>query len=95
MTETMGPAIGGQHEDSAGHSALADLAPALSDAEITRDHLAHGAPIAVVDLGPQNCRWPFGDPRSADFEFCRRRKLGGGPYCPEHAALAFERPGCT
>ena len=94
MTETMGSAAG-QHQDSAGHSTPANLAPALADAEIASDHLADGAPIAVVDLGPENCRWPLGDPRSADFEFCRRRKLGGGPYCPEHAALAFQRPGCT
>ena len=95
MTETMGSAVNGQQQDSARHSAPANLAPALADAEIARDYLAHGAPIAELDLGPENCRWPLGDPRSADFEFCRRRKLGGGPYCPDHAALAVQRPGCT
>jgi hypothetical protein len=44
--------------DSAGHSTPTNLAPAFADAEIARDHLADGAPIAVVDLGPENCRWP-------------------------------------
>jgi GcrA cell cycle regulator len=34
------------------------------------------------------CKWPIGDPQAADFSFCGRRALGGGPYCPEHHRLA-------
>jgi len=46
--------------------------------------------IRLVDLEDCGCRWPFGDPRDRDFGFCDRTSIDGGPYCPPHAALAFE-----
>lgn len=44
---------------------------------------------SLVDLGPNCCRWPIGDPRDEGFHFCGRKTLPGKPYCAEHAAIAY------
>jgi len=43
----------------------------------------------VIDLGPQMCRWPFGDPGDDDFHFCGKTSVQGKPYCEEHCASAY------
>jgi GcrA cell cycle regulator len=43
----------------------------------------------VIDLGPNMCRWPFGDPGDADFHFCGKATVAGKPYCAEHCAIAY------
>jgi len=43
----------------------------------------------IIDLGPQMCRWPFGDPGDDDFHFCGRQVTPSKPYCPEHCAVAY------
>ncbi len=45
--------------------------------------------LSLVDLGPNCCRWPIGDPRDPGFHFCGKKALPGKPYCPEHAAVAY------
>ncbi|WP_072391956.1 GcrA family cell cycle regulator [Hyphomicrobium sp. CS1GBMeth3] len=44
----------------------------------------------VETLQADDCRWPFGDPMSADFHFCGHRKKDGSPYCEVHMRLAFQ-----
>lgn len=44
----------------------------------------------VANIESGECRWPFGDPRHADFHFCGDTQLPGRPYCAAHAALSFE-----
>jgi GcrA cell cycle regulator len=44
----------------------------------------------VLDLKECMCRWPIGDPRSADFHFCARQKAGGSSYCEHHSRIAFQ-----
>jgi GcrA cell cycle regulator len=46
----------------------------------------------VLTLGAHMCKWPIGDPSSAGFTFCGRRSSGEGPYCIEHARLAYQPP---
>jgi GcrA cell cycle regulator len=38
------------------------------------------------------CKWPIGDPATAEFTFCGRRSGDEGPYCVEHARLAYQPP---
>lgn len=38
--------------------------------------------------GPR-CKWPIGDPKSAEFDFCTKVALPGKPYCAEHCAQAY------
>lgn len=44
----------------------------------------------VLTLGAHMCKWPIGDPSTDDFSFCGRRSGGEGPYCVEHARVAYQ-----
>jgi GcrA cell cycle regulator len=46
----------------------------------------------VLTLGAHMCKWPIGDPSSNDFTFCGRRADEDGPYCDDHARLAYQPP---
>jgi GcrA cell cycle regulator len=41
----------------------------------------------LEDLSRRACRWPIGDPKSADFAFCGR-PAEAQPYCAVHQAVA-------
>jgi GcrA cell cycle regulator len=43
----------------------------------------------VLTLGAHMCKWPIGDPSSDGFTFCGRRQ-SDGPYCGEHARVAYQ-----
>ena len=36
-------------------------------------------------LTETQCRWPVGDPASADFHFCNNERAAGWPYCEQHS----------
>jgi GcrA cell cycle regulator len=44
----------------------------------------------VLTLGAHMCKWPIGDPSSDEFTFCGRRSSEDGPYCVEHARVAYQ-----
>ena len=44
----------------------------------------------VLTLGAHMCKWPIGDPSTDDFSFCGRRAGAEGPYCVEHARVAYQ-----
>ena len=44
----------------------------------------------VLTLGAHMCKWPIGDPSSDGFTFCGRRSDREGPYCMEHARVAYQ-----
>ena len=46
----------------------------------------------VLTLGAHMCKWPIGDPSTDGFTFCGRRNGGDGPYCVEHARVAYQAP---
>jgi GcrA cell cycle regulator len=46
----------------------------------------------VLTLGAHMCKWPIGDPSTDGFTFCGRRSAGEGPYCVEHARVAYQPP---
>ncbi len=43
----------------------------------------------MADLEHNDCRWPIGDPRHADFHFCGAKQALGKPYCQEHWQQSF------
>lgn len=45
--------------------------------------------ISLLDLGPEDCRYPYGD---KDILFCGHPKAPGSPYCMPHHALCNEPP---
>jgi GcrA cell cycle regulator len=46
--------------------------------------------ISIMELRETTCRWPFGDPSSADFRFCGGNSPVGTPYCSFHARIAYQ-----
>ena len=44
----------------------------------------------VLTLGAHMCKWPIGDPSLDTFTFCGRRSDEVGPYCHEHAQVAYQ-----
>ena len=46
--------------------------------------------VTILELGATMCRWPLGDPTSAEFRFCGCRSHSSLPYCAEHARVAFQ-----
>lgn len=51
--------------------------------------LADGEAATVVTLRDSMCKWPIGDPADPKFAFCGRKSTTG-PYCSEHAKVAFQ-----
>jgi GcrA cell cycle regulator len=45
----------------------------------------------LVDLKPQHCRWPIGDPVSGPFGFCGCARIETGPYCRAHNLQAHDQ----
>ena len=43
----------------------------------------------VLTLGSHMCKWPIGDPSTDGFSFCGRAS-GEGPYCVQHARVAYQ-----
>ncbi len=55
-----------------------------------KDVVPPGGGVALLDLTERMCKWPIGDPREDDFTFCGLPIRPGTPYCPEHAAMAYQ-----
>lgn len=50
-----------------------------------------GNAATILTIRDSMCKWPIGDPADPNFAFCGR-KSAEGPYCAEHAAVAFQPP---
>jgi GcrA cell cycle regulator len=46
---------------------------------------------SLLELASHDCRWPVGDPSTADFFFCGAEVLRGKPYCRAHGERARRR----
>lgn len=58
--------------------------PAISGGQLSPAMLAALTPTS----GPR-CKWPIGDPKSAEFDFCEQVALPSKPYCAAHCAMAY------
>jgi GcrA cell cycle regulator len=56
------------------------------------DHvrLALSERVTIMELRESMCRWPLGDPTTADFRYCGARAITGLPYCSHHAQIAYQ-----
>lgn len=62
-----------------------ERAPSIDDAAIPAEQRR-----ALIELGPDCCHWPVGDPLQPGFFFCGAAKSGDGePYCPSHMRRAI------
>jgi GcrA cell cycle regulator len=46
--------------------------------------------VTIMELREGTCRWPLGDPSSADFCYCGAKAVTGLPYCAHHAQVAYQ-----
>jgi GcrA cell cycle regulator len=81
-------------------SALAQAFASIKAAKPKAKTVREGEIIGVLQLGPNMCKWPIGDPGDADFGFCGSQCGSSAVYCEEHAAIAYQpamsrRPGVT
>jgi GcrA cell cycle regulator len=53
-------------------------------------YLEEPGSATVLTLGAHMCKWPIGDPSTDGFTFCGRRTGQDGPYCTEHARMAYQ-----
>jgi len=76
------------------HPAPGKGSPLLREPEevkvFAREEIPPGGGVSLLDLTERMCKWPIGDPREDDFVFCGRGIRVGTPYCPDHAAAAYQ-----
>jgi GcrA cell cycle regulator len=46
--------------------------------------------VTIVELKEAMCRWPLGDPTTAEFRYCGIQSGGSGPYCAHHGKMAYQ-----
>ena len=45
---------------------------------------------SLLELTEDTCRWPIGDPGTADFFFCGGAAVTSLPYCAYHSRIAYQ-----
>ena len=84
------PARSAQRKNGAGFPL-----PATGERPVVSQPVAVEAPdplkLELVELTEQTCKWPIGDPLSADFYFCGRESGDGNTYCAFHAQRAYHK----
>lgn len=46
----------------------------------------------ILELTEETCRWPIGDPGTAEFFFCGGQTTTSLPYCSYHSLVAYRPP---
>ena len=46
--------------------------------------------VTTLTLSSRTCRWPIGDPATAEFHYCGMLPRSGRPYCDEHDRLSYQ-----
>lgn len=49
-----------------------------------------GRTATVLTINESTCKFPIGDPGDPSFAFCGRGSAANGPYCNDHARLAYQ-----
>jgi len=50
----------------------------------------HGRKTTVLTISDRMCKWPIGDPSTAEFHFCGHPPKQNSPYCDAHSVKAFQ-----
>jgi GcrA cell cycle regulator len=75
-----------------GNTALAhayelDIEP---EPELIDNVIPLGQRRSLLELTEDTCRWPIGDPGTADFFFCGGQTITSLPYCAYHSRVAYQ-----
>lgn len=66
------------------------VSPPAAEAPTSVVRVEEPGSATVLTLGAHMCKWPIGDPSTDGFSFCGRRTGEDGPYCHEHARVAYQ-----
>ena len=58
--------------------------------ELVDNVIPIGQRRTLLELTEDTCRWPIGDPGSADFFFCGGQPVTSLPYCAYHSRVAYQ-----
>jgi GcrA cell cycle regulator len=58
--------------------------------ELIANVIPIGQRRTLLELTEETCRWPIGDPGTADFFFCGGQTLTSLPYCAYHSRVAYQ-----
>ena len=79
---------------SHGNTALAPMPCYEAELQPSAQPSAEIVPLmqgcTILELTERKCKWPIGDPSTDGFTFCGRRSSQEGPYCVEHARVAYQ-----
>jgi GcrA cell cycle regulator len=73
-----------------GNTALAYDLEVEAEPELIENIIPLGQRRTILELTEETCRWPIGDPGSADFFFCGGGTVTGLPYCSYHSRVAYQ-----
>ena len=78
-----------------GNTALAHAyeLEAEAEPELIDNVIPLGQRRTLLELTEETCRWPIGDPGSADFFFCGGQSITSLPYCAYHSRVAYQPAG--
>jgi GcrA cell cycle regulator len=63
-----------------------------AEPELVDNVIPMGQRRTLLELSEETCRWPIGDPGSAEFFFCGGASVTGLPYCAYHSRVAYQPP---
>jgi GcrA cell cycle regulator len=61
-----------------------------AEPELVDNIIPIGQRCNLLELTEETCRWPIGDPGSADFFFCGGQTMTALPYCSHHSRIAYQ-----
>jgi GcrA cell cycle regulator len=65
-----------------------------TEAELEPEFVDEVIPVeqrrTLLQLNEDTCRWPVGDPSSAEFFFCGGKPVTSLPYCAHHCRVAYQ-----
>jgi GcrA cell cycle regulator len=77
-----------------GNTALAPLHVYETDLDVEVEPFENVIPLgqrcSILELTDSKCRWPIGDPSSAEFFFCGGKTIESLPYCGYHSRIAYQ-----
>jgi GcrA cell cycle regulator len=85
MLRVSRPAIRGN--TALAHAFEYDLEP---EPELIDNVIPIGQRRTLLELTEETCRWPIGDPGTADFFFCGGQTMNTLPYCSYHSRVAYQ-----
>jgi GcrA cell cycle regulator len=61
-----------------------------SEPQLIDNVIPLGQRRSLLELTEDTCRWPIGDPGTADFFFCGGPTITSLPYCAYHSRVAYQ-----